>query len=416
VEGVLDGRLMGLGIAFQGRCLDPAAMRRWAEALCEREGDGLRAEGTPPGRMELRLHPGCEPIILELDADGAIDGWVGTGSGGPGYHARAVAALETLKQRFAPDLTIDDETGWYASRDRATLEEASRRWRVEAGRRALRAARMRRRPVLFGLPPGSRAPDTVGARVVTPMAVHDAGAWAQATDEVERGEHLERHFPWWNEERDAPYWRNLALAWLGRRAQPGLEEQQRRLTRIADAARRARELDPEIALPDARLAQVYEDLGRLGPAIGHLRAALDADPANHELRRWLVELLLRAGRRAEAATALEAMAERRPKDAAAACDAALMLLEVDEPARALAQLDRAVALHDRTARFHGERAVALAALGRYQEALRAIDRALELDPRSVSGWLNRAALLKALGRPVEAAEARARAAADAGPE
>ncbi|GIW71913.1 MAG: hypothetical protein KatS3mg102_1455 [Planctomycetota bacterium] len=410
---------MSLVLACHGVCVDVEGMLAWARALSEREGEGLQPLGAARGGgaggqgqgVALALHPAGEPLRLVLAADGTLTGWLSAASAGPGYHQFACEVLAQLKQRFAPDLLVRDDTGYFARRDRAELEAAVRAWRVQAGRRALATLRRTRHHVLFGLPEGSQAREPgAGPRILTALGAFDARSWERALAEVEAGRELHRHFAWWNPGKDAWYWRNLALAYLTVRHRAGEQARRRRLARAALAARTARGLDPEVPLPEAQLARAYEELGREAEALPHLRAACAAAPAHRELRHWLVRLLERLGRQAEAAAELENLAERRPRDSALAYEAAVRLIELDEHARALRLLERAARLAPRRARYQGELAVALAGLGRYHEALAALERALELDPHNPVGWGNRAALLEALGRHDEAAAARRRAA------
>jgi tetratricopeptide (TPR) repeat protein len=78
------------------------------------------------------------------------------------------------------------------------------------------------------------------------------------------------------------------------------------------------------------------------------------------------------------------------------------LYRLGERLEAIKNYDQAIALDEKLADAHGNRANVLADAGFPDEALKSFDRALALNPMSATDWLNRGALLQSLGRHEEA--------------
>src|SRR5450631_4152982 len=78
------------------------------------------------------------------------------------------------------------------------------------------------------------------------------------------------------------------------------------------------------------------------------------------------------------------------------------LYRLGERLEAIKNYDQAIALDEKLADAHGNRANILVDAGFPDEALKSFDRALALNPTSATDWLNRGALLQDLGRSEEA--------------
>ena len=94
--------------------------------------------------------------------------------------------------------------------------------------------------------------------------------------------------------------------------------------------------------------------------------------------------------------------ERDPRQADAAHLLGMLALTADDPATAIVQFDRAVALAPGVADFHASRGVALKALGRLDEAVAAYDTAIPLAPNGADAHYNRGLALSELGRLTDA--------------
>ncbi len=120
-------------------------------------------------------------------------------------------------------------------------------------------------------------------------------------------------------------------------------------------------------------------------------ASLDAGLAHH-----------RAGRLDEARAIYAAVLADDPDNAEAYHLMGVLLLQSSAPADAIESLDRAIALDGVVAKYHGNRAAALGALGRRDEAVAALERAVELDPADNLNRENLARAYTEAGRSEEA--------------
>ncbi|MGH8939770.1 MAG: helix-turn-helix transcriptional regulator, partial [Actinomycetes bacterium] len=153
----------------------------------------------------------------------------------------------------------------------------------------------------------------------------------------------------------------------------------------------------DLSLGDAEQAYVH-----LGPLVGHLDAAGVQEPGAVRADADAIECLIRLGRTDEAARGLERLEERatrigRPSALANAARCRGLLAAQDDLPRAIAHLQRGLALHGRAA-FPVDRARTLLALGstlrrmrRWREARAALDTAaIELESLGAPLWLARA--------------------------
>jgi protein O-GlcNAc transferase len=113
----------------------------------------------------------------------------------------------------------------------------------------------------------------------------------------------------------------------------------------------------------------------------------------------------RAGRLDEARAVYAAVLADDPDNAEAHHLMGVLLLQSSAPADAVGHLDRAVALDGGVAKYHGNRAAALGALGRRDEAVAALERAVALDPADNLHRENLARAFTEAGRSEEAVAA-----------
>ena len=110
----------------------------------------------------------------------------------------------------------------------------------------------------------------------------------------------------------------------------------------------------------------------------------------------------RAGRTDQARAIYAALLADDPDNAEAHHLMGVLQLQTAAPAQAIEHLDRAVALAPDVAKYHGNRAAALGALGRRDEAVAAMERAVGLDPDDLLYRINLATALGEAGRQAEA--------------
>jgi predicted Zn-dependent protease len=139
----------------------------------------------------------------------------------------------------------------------------------------------------------------------------------------------------------------------------------------ADALLALRDIDPENADVNIALARLTAHTGDTQAAVRYYQSALNAlwRPADRErqqtLRLELIRMLIDDGQRVRALPELLTLAATLPEDAALKTRVASLLMEVDEPRRALPLFRAALALDpsDRDARAGAARASALIAVG-----------------------------------------------------
>ncbi len=131
-------------------------------------------------------------------------------------------------------------------------------------------------------------------------------------------------------------------------------------------------------------ALAYHRNGRLADAVRLYRKVLAADPRHAEAMLNLSGIYLQIGNYTDARRLLDRLERQTPRPAGVLLNQAIASIGLDEPDRALVDLDRAAAMSDASPweiRFH--RAVALARLNRHADALalyRAMVRERPTDP------------------------------------
>ncbi|HJS57990.1 MAG TPA: sulfatase-like hydrolase/transferase [Vicinamibacteria bacterium] len=155
------------------------------------------------------------------------------------------------------------------------------------------------------------------------------------------------------------------------------------------------------AFEDATWAEAREDTGK---ALEGLRRVVAADPGNPVFRRALASSLRKAGRAAEAASALATLGED-VVDPVLWHERGLAMAEAGRLDQAEASERKAIELNPVLPEPHNHLGVLLARSGRPTEALQRFETVTALDPNNARAWNNRGNVLRELGRSDEAAAA-----------
>ena len=147
------------------------------------------------------------------------------------------------------------------------------------------------------------------------------------------------------------------------------------MTKAAEEASRAVELDPTSADARMSLAAVYDATGRSGAAVEELRRVLDRHPDNDDAHRQLGEILRKQG----------------------------------TPEQALAEFQRAVALRPEYWRNHERLGLFFLATGRTADAVAAFSRVVALRPDNGDGYQQLGTAYQTLGDNERARESYQRA-------
>ena len=259
---------MSLGLRIEGR-RDASDPRRFLDALRAaleaRDDDPRPVIETADDEAVLfaELHPGAEPIRFEVSEAGLVVSG-NTATAGPGYHHHVCELLDALGEVFSiewranEDDTPSDATGHFAHRDRDALEECFLDWLGATVARALELRDAGMSGLALMLPAG-HAFEHEGF-VATQLGPRDE-AWMRAIlDDPRNGIDV---FPWWNEGRDARYFRDLALIrmWTEVRWRAPLDADERALLdSVVTWVERAHGLDPTIPLPWIEQSELFTHL------------------------------------------------------------------------------------------------------------------------------------------------------------
>lgn len=295
---------MATSILLRGRAVsaDPLAalepaLQLWRGApgpLDTRIERGTDEQGRP--MLAIAIHPAAEPLrVIDLGGGGVAIEAI-TGTAGPGYHQHVCARIAGAVA--ATGITIEhveDESGYYESRDRAALERAFLQWLRPTAMEILSLHARGFRGLQLSLPEGTIVEHP--GICATPLGPRDH-AWL-----VEVSRHP-RHgidaLPWWDEGEGAPMLRGAALAamWIDVRWRKPIVERERALvSRVVDWLERALALDPEGPHPWREHSELYEILGEesLRATRTHLRASNLPPAAPIGYRRAPVRVSLGGG-------------------------------------------------------------------------------------------------------------------------
>lgn len=231
---------------------------------------GTDEEGRP--LLAITLHPAAEPLRV-VDRGTGITIEAVTGTAGPGYHQHVCARIDAARAAGLEIDHVEDESGYFESRDRSALENATLQWLRPTAMEILSLHARGYRGLQLSMPEGTIVEH--GGIVATPLGPRDH-AWLV---EVSRHPaHGLDALPWWHEGEGAPMLRGAALAamWIEVRwRKPILEAERALLARVADWLERAHTLDPEGPHPWREHSEIYELLGEesLRATRTHLRAS-----------------------------------------------------------------------------------------------------------------------------------------------
>ena len=169
--------------------------------------------------------------------------------------------------------------------------------------------------------------------------------------------------------------------------------------------RRSNSTPVERAESEFRRAVNLVNQGRIAEGMDGLRTALKIDPAHEAARQTLVSLLLEDRRVDDAAGVLQEGLAVNADNTGFGMLLARIIVEHNDPAGALAVLQKHAAPPDRNPDFHAFAAALYQRLGRHPEAIDQYQQALRLAPSAGIWWVGLGISLQAAARPKEAFEA-----------
>ncbi len=272
---------MSIGLRLEGRrpASPPSELaERAARWITERADDpppSVRIDAEESGPIVVAdLHPGAEPLLIEVPSDDRVVLSASTGTAGPGYHRHAAELAIALGDALGITWDLEgDETGWIRDRDDAKLEATFLEWLNHVATEVARLADEGKRGFSLFMPAGHLYEHD--GFLATLLGPRDEAWLRGAARDPSRGVDI---FPWWQRERDARYFRDLALAhmWLDIRWRPPNDESERALmSRVATWIERAHGLDAELDLPWEAQAEILTHLGE--ESLRSTRAQLKAE-------------------------------------------------------------------------------------------------------------------------------------------
>ncbi len=247
-------------------------------------------------RLAVQFHPAEFPVEFAEAAD-HLTCSAATSHAGPGYHAFLVDLLETLREscdaqwNWGDTRGSGDETGFAQHRDFSALRQHMWREFLREVRASARYQQLVEQPLSLPMPVDFevyRLDHVTTVDGFRPRRWLEAASQTSAEDADVWGPEC---FPWWQRERDARFWERCAriLCWTRVPWHVPQDPDVRRLYELVlDLFSRARELDPEIALPDQEIRELRQ---LLASPSGEL-AAPDSNPMGYLRRpvRWHLPL------------------------------------------------------------------------------------------------------------------------------
>jgi tetratricopeptide (TPR) repeat protein len=161
--------------------------------------------------------------------------------------------------------------------------------------------------------------------------------------------------------------------------------------------RRAVALDPTLAGPNYRMGMLFLSVGQVEEAVKAFAAEVEKHPGDVPAARELGLGLAQLNEPARAIAQLESLTRRFPGDGANWRALGYAYMRADRPRDAEKALRRAITLPPQNALEHRDLGFVLAATGRESEARAEYRRAIALDPKETGAWVNLANLDRAKG-------------------
>ncbi len=161
--------------------------------------------------------------------------------------------------------------------------------------------------------------------------------------------------------------------------------------------RRAVALDPTLAGPNYRMGMLFLGVGQVGEAVKGFAAEVAQHPDDAQAARELGLGLAQLNEHARAIAQLESLTRRLPGDGANWRALGYAYMRAARPRDAESALRRSITLPPQSALEHRDLGFVLAATGRESEARAEYRRAIALDPKETGAWVNLANLDRSKG-------------------
>ncbi len=204
----------------------------------------------------LEVHPGSELLRFEGQPDNCFSVDIKTSTLGPGFHAEMVRLLKLVAAagKIEVDWAEADETGYAVDEDFVGLQEGMATF--FAALIATMTAHSSQTGMCINWPVGVPVPLGNAGGLFTPSGPLSAEWCKDAIAGKETQAKCREFFVWWNQDRDAEYWRKLAtmILWSEVRWRPPMSEDEARTwAMVLTCEDELRKLDVEGSLPEAEV-------------------------------------------------------------------------------------------------------------------------------------------------------------------
>lgn len=171
--GPAPGKLaaMGIEIAAQGRLEDGGRRSRMIDRILTLASEHFGPLAGPPIRSDeagsILLCPSSDSLIVAIDDEGTVEIGCRTSPVGPGFHREVCRLLDVIADAGVEWTTVEDDTGYYASRDNAALEVQFSSWLGSLAKQLAQAVPDEDTAVLVCMPVGTHF--TAPAEYITPF-------------------------------------------------------------------------------------------------------------------------------------------------------------------------------------------------------------------------------------------------------
>lgn len=230
------------------------------------EDDSLLIKICPAGSISVRLE------------DNKIVGDAQTSIAGPGFHKAVVDLLDKISSRLKIDIDVEDETTYVNERDFRQLQRQHHHWLCSFIYEFINQENIEIKRMYVSWRYEEWVPiDLEG--LITPMGIYSKEYCKKIVKEDRLKEFSTNYFPWFNDKKDALYYRGMALylmwndfCWV----KPRTEEELALAERILSFLAFARRMDPSIKLPLKEWQEISYLIGRkdaniVGPELNNIK-------------------------------------------------------------------------------------------------------------------------------------------------
>lgn len=220
--------------------------------VMQEEDGSLLVKICPAGSISIRFE------------DNKIIGDALTSLAGPGFHKAVVDLLDKISSKLRIDIDVEDETTYINERDFKQLQRQHHQWLCSFIYEFINRENIGVKRMYVSWPYEEWVPiDSEG--LITQMGIYDKEYCEKIVKEDKLKEFSKNYFPWFDDKKDALYYRGMALylmwndfCWV----KPRTKEEIALAEMILSFLALARRMDPNIELPLKEWREISYLVGR----------------------------------------------------------------------------------------------------------------------------------------------------------